>query len=376
MNILHVIRGLTNSSGTTHIVGPIAEAQARAGHDVQVAYLEKPPFDTVLPNPSCVRSSSLGRRAGHFGFIPGLPARLRPFVNWASVVHVHAIWNYMSLCAMRVALEVGKPCLVAPQGSLDPVAWRLGSLPRKVYARCVEFRFLRRAQALQALTAAEQGQFFEMGLDNPSYVLPNGVDVASFAGVDQRCSDGAVRLLFLGRLHPKKGLDLLVQSLAHMPENYLLSIAGSDAGSGYRSQIEAQVRKLGVQGRVSWLGEVAGSTKIRALQDSDVFVLPSRSEGQPIAVLEALASGRPVVLSPACNVSEVVGAGAGIEVELRPSAIAQGVVGAFGELCARQRAGKAARELAQTRFAWDRVAERSIDIYARLAEASAGARAC
>lgn len=381
MKLLHVIRGLTNSSGTTHIVGPLAEEQARLGHEVAIYYVDKPPYDAITPNPELVRSRSFPVTVlrAHPGvsmpFARALDRDIRDF----DIVHVHAIWNFPSFCAMRAAANAGIPYMVAPQGSLEPWALAAGSLVRRAYANHIEGPLIRRADRMQALTQGEARQFEQFGYRGPISIIPNGVaadwltlDRGSLAR-DLDLPVDAQTLLFLSRLHPKKGLDALLRGFAAFVASrpdVTLVIAGHDSGSGYRAVMEQLALDFGIAQQCRFIGEVSGARKRRALAGADAFALTSHSEGLPVAVLEAMASGLPVLITPGCNLPEVEQADAGIVVSPTSDAAAAGLGRLFASAEDLQRRGANGRALVASRFTWPLIARQTLAAYNLLTEAA------
>jgi poly(glycerol-phosphate) alpha-glucosyltransferase len=379
MRILHVIRGLTNSSGTTHIVGPLSEEQARLGHDVSVYFVEKGTEPPLLPDPGLVAARSFpvsalkGNPGVSLSFARGIDETIRQF----DVVHIHAVWNFPTFHAMRTAGRAGVPYIVAPQGSLEPWALAAGSWQRRIYARHVERPLLNRATRLQALTEAEAAQFQSFGLRAPVAVIPNAVqpdwlqtergNLAADLGLPQ----GTKTLLFLSRLHPKKGLDILLRAFADFArerEDVVLIVAGSDAGSGYGDVIRAMAAELRLGERCLFLGEVRGENKKKVFAGADAFALTSYSEGLPIAVIEAMASGVPVIITPGCNISEVAVAGAGLVVRPSPEATVAGLRQLFTNPEEMRRRGENGRHLVRERFTWPETAKRTIKVYEEMLE--------
>jgi glycosyltransferase involved in cell wall biosynthesis len=375
LRILHVIRGLANSSGTTHIVGPLAEAQARQSHSVKVLFVEKTKEPAIVPNPSLVESQ---------GFPMSVPSERgwsRPFarafssaVRNTDIVHVHAIWNFPTWYAMREAHRAGVPYVVAPQGSLEEWALNRGRRLKAVYASVAEKPYFDRAAAMQALTAAEASQCRRFGIKAPVMILPNGVDLSSVDHKTEKADlraelslpSNAVLFLFLGRVFPKKGLDLLIPAFARLAaarKDTFLVIAGDDGGNGYRASMERLAQSLGIKRRVHFLGEVCGDRKFAVLRGADAFVLSSYSEGLPVAVLEAMACRCPVIVTPNCNLSEVKDRKAGWLVEPNVDSVLTGLNEASRSAEERQRRGENARSLVEEHFTWDRIASESIRFY-------------
>ena len=375
MRILHVIRGLANSSGTTHIVGPLAEAQARQNHSVKVLFVEKTKEPAIVPDPSLVESQ---------GFPMSVPSERgwsRPFarafhraVRNTDIVHVHAIWNFPTWYAMREAHRAGVPYIVAPQGSLEEWALNRGRRLKALYASVAEKPYFDRAVAMQALTAAEASQCRRFGIKAPVMILPNGVDLSSVDRKKEKADlraelslpSNAVLFLFLGRVFPKKGLDLLIPAFARLAKaqsDIFLVIAGDDGGNGYRASMERLAQSHGIERRIHFLGEVRGDRKFAVLRGADAFVLSSYSEGLPVAVLEAMACRCPVVVTRNCNLSEVHDREAGWLVESNTDSVFAGLQEAARSTEERQRRGENARSLVEEHFTWDRIASESIRFY-------------
>lgn len=376
MRILHCIRGLANSSGTTHIVGPLAEAQARLGHEVEVFYVSKPNAPSVIPDSKLVSSHEFPMtwKTRQLGWSEAFRKEMRRRVREFDVVHIHAIWNYVTWMAMREAQRAGVPYVVAPQGSLE--TWALGRSSRlkSLYGLLGERRLYDEAAAMQTLTDAESRQCREFGIKAPAAILPNGVDLRV---VDAPQGELKLRerlglpgnsrvLLFLSRVFPKKGLDLLIPAFAsvqaELPDWHLV-IAGDDAGSGYRQEMEELARANGGEGRIWFLGEVQGSEKFAALRDADAFALSSYSEGLPVAVVEAMASRLPVLITPGCNIPEVESQEAGWVCKPTREAVEGVLRRALSDVSELERRGTRARGLVEEIFNWPRIAERSIAIY-------------
>jgi len=379
LRILHVIRGLANSSGTTHIVGPLSEAQARLGHTVRVFFVDKPGRAPVVPDPTLVESTGFPmtvstRQAGWSrSFARALPRAVRE----ANVVHVHAIWNFPTWWTMREALRAGVPYVVAPQGSLEDWALRRSRCLKSLYARIIERPYFDRALAMQALTETEAEQCRRFGIKAPVMVLPNGVDLAAIdrsrrerdLRAELSLPRTSVLFLFLGRVFPKKGLDLLVPAFAKLCRETAhahLLIAGDDAGSGYLGEVDRLVQANGAAGRIHLLGEVAGNEKFDTLRNADAFVLSSYSEGLPVAALEAMACRLPVILTHNCNLADIETHEAGWLVEPRTDDVLRALRAALSSVSERQRRGENARTLVERRYTWSRIADESISFYRSL----------
>lgn len=376
MRVLHVIRGLANSSGTTHIVIPLAEAQADLGAEVSVFHVAKPGEPSLEPNPSKVTSRCFPMSVGlnNPGLSRAFAAALSRDVRGYDMVHIHAIWNFPTWWAMRCAGRARVPYIVAPQGSLDPWALAQNRWGKRLYGALTELPLLRRASRLQALSAKEQAQFVASGVTAPSVVIPNGIDPRVYAVQAEPLArvlglpEGERTLLFLSRVHPKKGLDLLLEAFARVRARHAVTlvVAGSDAGSGYLGEMQRLAERLGVARYCRFIGEVSGAEKFRTLLGADAYALVSRSEGLPVAALEALGAGLPAVISSECNLPEVAERSAGWVVPPAAAAAADALDALLSSRDEASRRGARARELVAQRFTWERVARQTMDVYGEM----------
>jgi poly(glycerol-phosphate) alpha-glucosyltransferase len=240
---------------------------------------------------------------------------------------------------------------------------------------------MNKAWAIQALTAAEALQIRALGITAPAQIIPNGVDLNCFGrgapplhrmlGLAQ----GERTILSLSRLDPKKGIDILIRGFASFSRNsdgslFTLVIAGQDSGTGYKAELERIVAKEGVSSKVRFIGEVRNETKYSILLGADAFALISHSEGLPVSVLEAMAAGLPVIITPRCNLPEVVDAGAGFLVRSDPEEVAGALARLFRNEDSTCVSGDAGRRLVAKKFSWTSIASQVIDLYRSATEAS------
>lgn len=374
MKILHVVRGLANSSGTTHIVVPLAEEQARQGASVSVYHVAKGPEAPVIPDPSLVTSRCFAQSLP--GSNPGISLsfarELRAGIGGFDVVHVHAVWNFCTYWTMRAAHEARVPYVVAPQGSFEPWALAQSAMRKRLIGRLTEVPYFNRAAALQALTETEAAQFRSFGLAAPIVVVPNGIEPAKFErqpaplAVQLGLALGTTTLLFMSRLHPKKGVDVLLRAFALTAAKFPhvnLVIAGHDAGSGYAGELARLASELKIRALCTFAGEVRGGTKLDMLAGADLFVLPSHSEGLPVAAIEAMGAALPVVLSPGCNLPEIESTGAGLIAAPVPEILAAAISRLLADRGAARAMGERGRRLVMQRFTWPRIATETLEIY-------------
>jgi poly(glycerol-phosphate) alpha-glucosyltransferase len=373
LRILHVVRGLTNSSGTTHIVVPLSEEQARQGSTVTVLFVDKNGEEAVLPRQDLVSSRCfpqtlpMNNPGISLTFARELDRRISEF----DIVHIHAIWNFPTYYAMRAALRADVPYMVAPQGSLEPWALRQNYWGKRIYGSLAEIPLFQRATYLQGVSATEVEQIKTYGLHAPTVVIPNGVRLEPFdrevppLSVQLGLGPSRRTILYLSRLHPKKGTDILIEAFSRLSDDdrTVLVIMGGDAGSGYAASLKQLASQHGIASRCIFRGEVKGDEKYAALLGADLFVLPSHSEGLPVAVLEAMAASRPVVITPGCNLPEVGEVDAGCIVAPDAAELAKSLQTLVSDPERATQMGRNARKLVEERFAWERIATRTLEVY-------------
>ncbi|MHA6641617.1 glycosyltransferase [Mesorhizobium sp. A623] len=307
-----------------------------------------------------------------FGFAPELDRLL--LRHRIDVLHVHGLWMYPSIAARSWARRTGRPYVVSPHGMLDP--WALNnSAWKKRLARVVfEDRHLKNAAILHALCDSEHEAIVSAGIDTATVVLPNGVDqqrpVIGQAQWRRELGPEAKILLFLGRVTPKKQVAELIRAWIDEREPgspWHLVLAGP-VDASYRQALAEIIEANQAGKHVHMAGPVFGKDRDLAYASADAFVLPSLSEGLPMAALEAFAAGLPALLTPQCNLPEAFTARCALRMETDEASIRTGVRRLFDmDEAERLAMGARARRLTSDRFDWTVIAERFGALYSTLA---------
>jgi glycosyltransferase involved in cell wall biosynthesis len=306
----------------------------------------------------------------------GLGAGLRDKAGRYDLVHIHGLWNLPGWTAARYARAVRIPYVISPRGMLDAGSLVHHAWLKRVMYSIRERRHVEGAAMLHATSEAEATTLARRAPGVPVVMLPNGVEAPADVGLGRgrfrrrlRLPADAPLIVFLGRLHPIKRLDLLATAFAGVRARHRtarLVIAGPDE-AGYRARMEPLFAPVGEA--VHWIGEVGEADKWMLLTDADALVLCSDSESFGLSVLEAMAAAVPVVATRTCPWEEVETAGCGFLVPHD----AQAIAGALGRLLdepAQARAmGDKGRALARAKYSWDSIAggmaERYRDVVAR-----------
>jgi glycosyltransferase involved in cell wall biosynthesis len=301
-----------------------------------------------------------------------LRTRFKDALRGVAGVHIHGLWESSTAVAASTCRALNLPYVLSAHGMLEPWALRSSQWKKQLYSLLVERRNVGGAACLHALTGHEADQFRAFGARGPIAVIPNGVTIP--AGRDsalffQRFPDllGKRVILFLARLHPKKGLDLLLQAwpaiAACWPEAHLV-LAGPDC-EGTQARLESLIAAQQLQRSITFTGMLRGAEKWSALNAAECFILPSHSEGLSVSVLEALGVGCPVIVTEACNMPEVLENKAGWQVTASSAAISDALHEVMRNSVEQNRAmGLRGAELIQRRYTWPVVAAQMAEVYA------------
>jgi glycosyltransferase involved in cell wall biosynthesis len=305
MKVLHVIAGIDRrSGGPTYALLNILRAEQALGYENEVVTLRSDGMEPQI----------LAQTTTHV-FNPSFPARfarsreanrwLRKNVKSFDVVHIHGIWSFLSLESARICQEKGVRYVYRGHGSLDPFDLRKKYWLKQFIGHLYYKRLFRGASAFFCTADLEADYLVSYGAETSRSVVPLAVDYFPH-GADRNHFRAKYEIketdfvfLFLSRIDYKKGLDLLVPAFAQLVTDFpncRLVIAGSDS-RGYEKTIHKLVAKYRVSDRVTFTGLLAGQEKAEAFVGSDVFVLPSMNENFGVAIVEALQSGLPVLIS-------------------------------------------------------------------------------
>ena len=394
MRIVHVTPSYwpaVRYGGPIRSVHGLCAGLAELGHDVRVltTNVDGPgvsdvPLDRPVDRDGvAVRyfPTGLGRRLYR---APGLRRALREAIAVGTdVVHLHSVYLWPTWAGARTAERAGVPDVVSPRGMLvRELIGRKSRVVKTLWIALVERRTLARAAAIHATSTAEVAAIRGLGLDlAPIIEVPNGVVPPPPEDPTRADDDSAWngvapgrRLLYLGRVNWKKGLDRLIRALAHERHAAVLAIAGNDE-EGLTPQLERIAAEAGVADRVRFVGPVEGGHKWRLLRTADLLVLPSLSENFGIVVLEALGVGTPVIVTPEVGAAEIVRRyEAGLVAAGDPQSLAAAVASLLADPALRRSMGERGRRLAHEHCTWPAVARRMSALYAELSARQAAER--
>ncbi len=294
MKLCHIVSHIDEeASGPSYSVPRLTQSISGQGHDITLATLDRGSGQRSLAGVEhlAFRQSRVLQKLGRSVAMQEWLSKAN--AHGFDVFHSHGLWMMPNIYPARAAARNRIPHVVAPRGTLDPAALAYSRRVKEVFWRLGQKRALQLASALHATSEEEAIHIRAQGLRQPIILSPNGIDIPK----SSRPLGGARRtLLYLGRLHEKKGLDLLLAAWSNLEPAYLdwdLRIIGKGSAS-FEAGLAEQIKRLRLT-RVELEGPAYGEDKLSAFQNADLFVLPTRGENFGMVVAEALATGTPVV---------------------------------------------------------------------------------
>jgi glycosyltransferase involved in cell wall biosynthesis len=365
MRVLHVIPSVSAiRGGPSAVLRTITKALAANGVIVDVVTTNDDGRGLL---PEATSNSPISIDGVTYRFFPrdirfytvswALTRWLRDHCSEYDLVHIHALFSYPSIAAAFCARRAGVPYVVRPLGVLN----RWGMTRRRPWLKKLSFRFLesrviRDAAGIHYTSEQESAEAAELGVKHISLIVPNPVDISDETPIRGQfraahpALQGKTIVLFLSRIDAKKGIDLLLPAFARAQVSHpsaVLVVAG-DGDLALVEKLKAQARGLGLGENVLWAGFLQGANKRGVLADADVFVLPSYSENFGVAVVEALGTGLPVIVSDQVGIhADIERAEAGLIVECSEEPLALALSRLIEDMPLRNRLAANARKLAQ-----------------------------
>ena len=367
--------------GTIVSVHGLCKALAARGHDVHVFTTSVDgPRDSAVPHGEPVHVDGVSvwyfrsRVLRRLYWSPALGEALSARASGFDLVHTHAVFLWPLWAAAAAARRAHVPYVMSPRGMLElGLVKAKNPLLKRLWIATIEKKSLERAAAIHVTSRRESEELAKFGFVLPPvHEVPNGVDLP--AAVAPEAASPALAaivrrgpfLLFLGRLNWKKGLDRLIAALPHAPGVHVV-LAGDDE-DGYQRVLAAQAAGLGVTDRITFAGGVFGADKAALIAAADAVVLPSYSENFGNVVLEAMAAGRAVVVTPEVGLANVVRrSGAGLVTDGAPHSLAAALVKMTNDATLRGDMGERGRRAA-AEFAWPAIAGHMDALYQSVLE--------
>ncbi|MBD2187078.1 glycosyltransferase [Pseudanabaena mucicola] len=348
----------TNDNGNTLLDIPLNDL-----HDYQSVPVRF--FARFSPNLHAMRE---------FAFSASFTTWLWQHIRDYDLIHVHAIFSYPSTIAMAIARSQNVPYIIRPLGQLCEWSLQQSKRKKEVYLTLIEKANLKGATALHLTSKQEQKELESLNWNLPNFILPHGLVLPTPIPAARQQLHQILNILleipiilFLSRLHPKKGIDYLIPALAKLQKQNFAFVLAGNGDSEYEAELDRLIKENNLSDRTYKLGFVSGEKKNICLQGADLYVLTSHSENFGVAVLEALASGTPAIVTKGVALSELIKEqNLGWVVDLEINAIAE----AIQQFLDNQKVGKIigdrATQYVQENYTWEKIAAQMALIYSKI----------
>lgn len=300
------------------------------------------------------------------------------------IVHIQGIYLYSSFVNYTYCKRHKIPYLISPRGMLDKWILNTRPLKKKLGFMLYEGAHLKNAACLHALGEPEYEAIREFGLKSPIAVVPNGVFLPGPAANAKKSpnwhNDDRKSMLFLSRLHPKKGIENLLKAwslLTHERSQWKLIIAGESSTTQYLQELNALKEKLGLNDDAYFVGPQFHDDKDITFRSADAFILPSYSEGMPMAILEAWSYELPVLMTSECNLPEGFSENAAIQIKADPDDIHDKLRKVFSMNSEDlQNIGLNGLNLVKSKYTWSQIAVNMAAVYSWILNPGSQPPAC
>jgi len=354
MRVIHVVSAITEeASGPSYSVTRLCESLIAMGADVRLAALD---WARMSVQPKYLTSFPLGWGPRRLGLSP-------PMLHWledeaasgkTDIIHNHSLWMMPNVYSGRACRKGNSRLVVSPRGTLSLWAFGQNRLQKEIFWRLLQRPAVSAAACFHATGDSEFEDIRRLGIRQPVCILPNGIDVPPF---HKEPEVGGRRLLFLGRIHPVKGLDLLLrawQSVEKRFPDWALHVAGP-CNDSYLATMRVLAAQLRLE-RVLFLGPLFGEEKLRAYRTASLFVSPTHSENFGMTVAEALAAGTPAIVTKGAPWGGLEKHGAGWWIDIGVDPLVVCLEQALSVSPERLREmGRAGHEWMRRDFSWDRI---------------------
>ncbi|MBD2345490.1 glycosyltransferase [Anabaena subtropica] len=384
MKILHIIPSIASvRGGPSQAVIEAVKALTNAGIKAEIATTNDNGDDLLdvpigklidykqVPVQFFRRFSPQVSSIREFAFSKELTIWLWHNVCKYDLLHIHAIFSYPSTIAMAIARLQKVPYIVRPLGQLCEWSLQQSYYKKQIYLQLIEKANLNSSKSIHFTSEQEQQEASQLKLSSPSFVIPHGIDVPNIMpnarqGLRKYLNlpEDEPIILFLSRLHPKKGLDYLIPALGKLSDYRFTFVLAGSGEANYEREIKSLLAANNIENRTQFTGFVQGEVKDLLLQGADLFALTSYSENFGVAVLEALSVGLPVLITPGVALAKMVTQqNIGYVAEFDIPAIAGCIQEALEHPLKVKQMGNHARKFISENYTWDCIASNLISVY-------------
>ena len=383
MKILHIVTYFApcfSAGGVVNAAYEIAKKQVEDGHDVSVYTTDSCQERLKLENNYNVDVD--GIKVFYFKNISqsiktkltidtpiSLIPNLKKTINDFDIIHIHEHRHSLAIATHRYAKKNNIPYVLQAHGSVLPFFQK--EKLKEVFDKFWGFDILHDAEKVFALTEVEKQQYLKMGVEEDKIeIVPLGINLKDYNNLPKKglfkskynLKENEKIILFLGRIHEIKGLDLLIKSFNNLPnDNVKLAIVGGDYG--FKKEIDDLIEEYNLNDKVIFPGVLTGKDKLEALVDCDLFVMPSRYESFTTSGLEAMACNKPLVLTKNNHIHTWVNDNVGLTCEFEVEELTKCLNTLLNDELLCKQFGKIARKLIEEEYNWDNVITQIETIY-------------
>lgn len=383
MNILHVVPSFApcfSHGGVVNASYQIAKKQAEKGHDVTVyttdSCNERLKFkDNYNQNVDGINVcyfkniSNTFKNKATIDTPVSMVSYLKKTIKDFDIIHIHEHRHSLAIITHRYAVKNNIPYVLQAHGSVLPFFQK--EKLKEVFDKLWGFNILHDADKVFALTEVEKEQYLKMNIkENNIEIVPLGINLDEYNNLPDKgifkskynISESDKLLLFLGRIHEIKGLDLLIEGFNKIDNtNVKLAIVGGDYG--FKDTLDKLIEDYDLNDKIIFPGVLTGKDKIEALVDSDIFIMPSRYESFTTSGLEAMACHKPLILTKNNHIHTWVNDNVGLVCEFDANDLANSIETLLNnpELC--EEFGEKGRSLIESKYDWDKVVSQIDEIY-------------
>jgi len=377
MKILHITRGITPElGGPPRYLAYLTRTLAKKGVESVIFSPINKKTNKTIPmdgaNVQLFTEDFLSR--WWVGYSKKLKDAVYKEIRNFDLVHIHEPWHYPQFVAAKAASKSGKPYIITPHGAFEPYCLKYKALKKRIYGYFIQRKILKNAAVIHIITKEEKdgiSNFMGKKLENVELV-ENGLDIDDFTDLPSRNKLKDVYpflskrkiIIYLGRLHPKKGLDILAKSfyeVSRVHKELFLLIVGPDEGGG--KVIKNILNPRGLLKNVLFTGMVSETDKIMMLCGADILAIPSYSEVRPLTCLEGMACSLPLVVTYSMRLAEVSEYNAGLVIKPKVNELSEALLKLIRnpEMCKKM--GQNGRLLIEKRFSWSNIADKMLFLY-------------
>lgn len=285
MKVIHFIASIDKSAGGTTVYMELLSSELKTQLEIIVA-------TGISPNPVKLKNVTVNFFNTKLSRWFIMQNEFYVFLKEEApdIVHINGIWNPENWLFQKAAQKLGIKVILSPHGMLEPYILKRNSFKKKIALLLYQHKAIKSVEFLHATAKSEYDNIQELGYRQPMFIIPNGINLLDVKSVKKEY--GSKKAVFLSRIHPKKGIEILLQTWKELnAKNWLLEIAG-DGEDSYVNKLKDDSNLIG---NVSFVGPKYGQSKWEFIKSADVFILPTYSENFGIVVAEALAVGVPVI---------------------------------------------------------------------------------